>query len=32
MGRPIGPKKAHRYSAEFKVTAGKLDGMPGVQV
>jgi transposase len=32
MGRPIGPKKVHRYSVEFKVTAVKLSGMPGVQV
>ena len=32
MGSPIGPKKVHRYSAEFKLTAVKLSGMPGVQV
>lgn len=32
MGRPIGPKKVHRYSIEFKLTAVKLSGMPGVQV
>jgi transposase len=32
VGRPIGPKKVHRYSAEFKLTAVKLSGMPGVQV
>jgi transposase len=32
MGRPIGPKKVHRYSAEFKVTAVKLSHMPGVEV
>ncbi|MBI3062860.1 MAG: transposase [Deltaproteobacteria bacterium] len=32
MGRPIGPKKVHRYSNEFKVTAVRLSGMPGVQV
>ncbi len=32
MGRPIGRKKVHRYSTEFKVTAVKLSGMPGVQV
>ena len=32
MGRPIGPKKVHRYSLEFKVTAAKLSRMPGVQV
>jgi transposase len=32
MGRPIGPRKAHRYSVEFKLTAVKLSGMPGVQV
>ena len=31
MGRP-GPKKVHRYSVEFKLTAVKLSGMPGVQV
>ncbi len=29
MGRPIGPKKVHRYSMEFKLTAVKLSGMPG---
>jgi len=32
VGRAIGPKKVHRYSAEFKLTAVKLSGMPGVQV
>jgi transposase len=33
VGRPIGPKKVHRYSVEFKLTAMKLlSGMPGVQV
>jgi transposase len=32
MGRPIGPKKVHRYSAKFKLTAVKLSGIPGVQV
>ena len=32
MGRPIGPKKVHRYSVEFKLTAVKLSTMPGVQV
>lgn len=32
MGRPIGPKKVHRYSVEFKLTAVKLSGMVGVQV
>ena len=32
MGRPIGPKKVHRYRVEFKLTAVKLSGMPGVQV
>ena len=32
MGRPIGPKKVHRYSVEFKMTAVNLSGMPGVQV
>lgn len=32
MGRPIGPKKVQRYSVEFKLTAVKLSGMPGVQV
>ena len=31
MGRP-GPKKVHRYSVEFKLTAVKLSSMPGVQV
>src|SRR5215813_3044174 len=32
MGRPIGPKKVHRYSVEFKLTAVKLSRMPGVAV
>jgi transposase len=32
MGRPIGPKKVHRYSVEFKLTAVKLTKMPGVEV
>ena len=32
MGRPIGPKKVQRYSAEFKLTAVRLSGMPGVHV
>ena len=32
MGRPIGPRKVHRYSVEFKLTAVKLSSMPGVQV
>ncbi len=32
MGRLIGPKKVHRYSVEFKVTAVKLNRMPGVEV
>jgi transposase-like protein len=32
VGRPIGPKKVHRYSVEFKLTAVKLSGMPGAQV
>ena len=32
MGRRIGPKKVHRYSEEFKLTAVKLSGMRGVQV
>ena len=32
MGRAIGPRKVHHYSAEFKVTAVKLSGMPGVEV
>jgi transposase len=32
VGRRIGPKKVRRYSVEFKVTAVKLSGMPGVQV
>ena len=32
MGRPIGPKKVHRYSADFKLTAMKLSRVPGVQV
>jgi transposase len=32
MGRRIGPKKVHRYSVEFKLTAVKLTHMPGVEV
>ena len=32
MGRTIGPKKVQRYSTEFKLTAVKLSGVPGVQV
>jgi transposase len=31
VGRP-GPKKIHRYSVEFKLTAVKLSHMPDVQV
>ena len=29
MGRPIGPKKVHRYSVEFKLTAVKRAGIRG---
>ena len=32
MGRVIGPRKVHRDSQEFKLTAVKLSGVPGVQV
>lgn len=32
MGKPIGPKKVHRYSNEFKLTAVKLSSVPGVPV
>ena len=32
MGKPIGPRKVHRYSGEFKLTAVKFSRMPGVQV
>ncbi len=32
MGRPIGPRKVHHYSVEFKLTAVKLSSIPGVQV
>lgn len=32
MGKPIGPRKVHRYSVEFKLTAVKFSRMPGVQV
>ena len=32
MGRPIGPRKVHRYSVEFKLTAVRLSSMPEVQV
>lgn len=31
MGR-AGPKKVHRYSQEFKLTAVKLSHQPGIQV
>jgi transposase len=31
VGKP-GPKKIHRYSVEFKLTAVKLSHMPGVEV
>jgi hypothetical protein len=31
MGRPIGPRKIHHYSDEFKLTAVKLSGLPGMQ-
>jgi transposase len=31
VGKP-GPKKIHRYSAEFKLTAVKLSHMPGIEV
>jgi transposase len=31
VGKP-GPRKIHRYSVEFKVTAVKLSHMPGVEV
>jgi hypothetical protein len=27
MGRPIGPKRVHRYSVEFKLTVVKLSGL-----
>jgi transposase len=32
VGRRIGPKKVHRYSVEFKLTAVKLSRMAGVEV
>lgn len=32
MGSRIGPKKVHRHSIEFKLTAVKLSRMPGVEV
>ncbi len=32
MAKPIGPKKAHRYSDAFKATAVKLSQLSGVQV
>ena len=32
MARPIGPKKVHRYSDEFKTTAVKLSRLPRVQI
>jgi transposase len=31
VGKP-GPRKIHRYSVEFKLTAVKLSHMPGVEV
>jgi transposase len=31
VGKP-GPKKVHRYSVKFKLTAVKLSHMPGVEV
>ncbi len=32
MGRPIGPRKVYPYCVDFKLTAGKLTRVPGVQV
>ena len=32
MARTRGPRKVHRYTAEFKVKAVKLSGLAGVQV
>ena len=32
MPRIKGPRKVHRYSEEFKVTAVRLSHLPGVQV
>jgi transposase len=32
VGRRIGPKKVHRYSLKFKLTAVKLSHIPGVEV
>lgn len=32
MGRPIGPKKVHRDSVEFKLRAVRRSRMPGVEV
>ena len=32
MGRPIGPRKVHHYSVEFKLTAVKLSRMAVVEV
>lgn len=32
MGKRIGPRKVHRYSIEFKLTAVKLSDLPGVEV
>lgn len=32
MARNTGPRKIHRYTAEFKVKAVKLSGLGGVQV
>jgi transposase len=32
VGKPIGPRKVHRYSVEFKLTAVRFSRMPGVQV
>jgi hypothetical protein len=32
VGKPISPRKIHRYSVEFKLTAVRLTRMAGVQV
>jgi len=32
MGRPNGPRRVHRYRVDFKLTAGKLTRVLGVQV
>jgi transposase len=32
MAAPVGPKKVHRYTLEFKIQAVKLSSLPGVLI